>query len=76
VTPQEQIAYLRRVRPTNDTILAVCDLAERALLSDDCAVDLLSDDEAAAVRRYERNAYTAADAVVVRAVLRRLLGDA
>jgi hypothetical protein len=42
VTPQEQIAYVRRLAgewmtqsEEGDILAAVCDLAERALLSDD-----------------------------------------
>jgi hypothetical protein len=92
VTPAEQIAYLRE-RPYiggNDAyrnvVLAVCDLAERALAAEraleDCQTKCdrltikttLSDNETEASRAFQRWGGSH-DWPEVKAVLRRLLGE-
>ncbi len=71
MTPAEQIAYLRKWLPacpllTQGAIAAVCDLAERALLTDD---------EAEAIHAWLTDIEILEDEAKVNAVLRRLLPD-
>jgi hypothetical protein len=90
VTPQEQIAYLRNPPygdVTQNTIDAVCDLAERALAAERalevCQTKCdrltikttLSDNETEAGRAFQRWGGSH-DWPEVKAVLRRLLGEA
>jgi hypothetical protein len=71
MTPQEQIAYLRdwcvswrQSQPNREKTLAVCDLAERAVLNDD-QKEAVRDIPPFLEREYP----------VIVAVLLRLLGD-
>lgn len=75
MTPQEQIAYLRDffvsdvTTPLKTAADAVCDLAERALLTDD------ETEACAAVASGTFNQNGRNDLGVAAAVLRRLLGE-